>query len=100
MTAGEYLRACRVRSNLTLRALAKGLGFSAPFVCDVELDRRYVPRDCETRARWVGLIGADPAEVDRLASESSPVIDVRDLAPEDRARVAALAAELRQRRAA
>lgn len=40
MTLGEQLRAARAAKRMTLRALAQAMGVSAPFLSDVEHDRR------------------------------------------------------------
>ena len=42
---GRALRACRKRTGLGLRAVAKTLGVSAPYLSDVELGRRTISTD-------------------------------------------------------
>ncbi len=37
---GAWLRSRRQRAGLSLRAMALRLGFSAAYVCDIELNRR------------------------------------------------------------
>lgn len=37
---GGWLRARRLRAGLTLREMARRTGFSAPYICDIELNRR------------------------------------------------------------
>ena len=37
---GAWLRAKRREAGLTLREMARRLEFSAPYICDVELNRR------------------------------------------------------------
>ena len=37
----EWLRAERLKTKLTLREFAARLGFSAPYISDVELGRRH-----------------------------------------------------------
>jgi transcriptional regulator with XRE-family HTH domain len=44
-TLGEAIREVRLAKGLTLRQLAKKLGVSAPFLSDVEHDRRRPARD-------------------------------------------------------
>jgi DNA-binding XRE family transcriptional regulator len=39
-TLGQTIRELREQKGLSLRALAKAVGVSAPFLCDVEWDRR------------------------------------------------------------
>lgn len=38
--AGQIVRSKRLAKGLSLRSLAKAMGFSAPFVSDLELGRR------------------------------------------------------------
>jgi hypothetical protein len=38
---GAWLRARRKAAQLTLREMARRLGFSAPYICDIELNRRH-----------------------------------------------------------
>lgn len=42
LTLGQTIHELRERKGLSLRALAKLVGVSAPFLCDVEKDRRKV----------------------------------------------------------
>jgi transcriptional regulator with XRE-family HTH domain len=37
---GDELRAARQRAGLSLREVARRLGFTASYLCDLELDRR------------------------------------------------------------
>jgi transcriptional regulator with XRE-family HTH domain len=43
-TLGQVIRDLRERKGLSLRKLAKLVGVSAPFMCDVERDRRRTER--------------------------------------------------------
>jgi transcriptional regulator with XRE-family HTH domain len=43
-TLGEIIREAREAKGLTLRALARALGVSAPFLSDIEHDRRRPDR--------------------------------------------------------
>ena len=38
---GAWLRQQRQAARITLRDMAKRLGFSAPYICDIELNRRH-----------------------------------------------------------
>jgi transcriptional regulator with XRE-family HTH domain len=37
---GAWLRQQRIKAGLGLREMAQRLGFSAPYICDIELNRR------------------------------------------------------------
>jgi len=50
---GRWLRHERQRAGLTLREMARRLGFSAPYICDVELNRRNCSP--KIRAAYEGL---------------------------------------------
>lgn len=67
MRLGHFLRYHRLRQDphLSLRTLAYQLGLSAPFVSDVELDRR-TPRP-DMLAVWCTALDVDPVEAERLA---------------------------------
>jgi DNA-binding XRE family transcriptional regulator len=43
-TLGQTIRELREQKGMSLRALAKVVGVSAPFLCDVEWDRRKTDR--------------------------------------------------------
>lgn len=40
MPNGEWLRYVRQRANVTLREMARRTGFTAPYLCDIEYNRR------------------------------------------------------------
>lgn len=40
VVSGAWLRWRRREAGLTLREMARRLGYSAPYICDVELSRR------------------------------------------------------------
>lgn len=54
MLNGAWLRKCRERAGLTLREFATRAGVSAPYICDIEKNRR----NClpGMRALYEGLI--------------------------------------------
>lgn len=66
MTLGTYLRDARLKMNppLSLRELARRLKISAPYVSDVELDRRN-PRGA-LLTMWVTHVEANDVEAQRL----------------------------------
>lgn len=64
---GERVRELREAKKMTLRALAKALGVSAPFVSDVEHGRR-MPSDV---AKWASVLGVE--------ERSLSVLDERNL---------------------
>lgn len=95
MTPGAYIRARREAAGKTLQKVADEIGFSVPYLSDVERGRRYVPRSRSAREALCEAIGAELGEVDRLEARDEGVINVRDLTPSDRERVFALVLQLR-----
>lgn len=65
-TLGSYLRTARESKGFSLRELARRLNLSAPFVSDVERNRRGMGA-APYVAQWCAEVGADGAEVDRLS---------------------------------
>lgn len=51
---GAWLREQRKAAGLTLREVARRLGYTASYVCDVELNRRYASADLT--ARYLGAV--------------------------------------------
>lgn len=47
MTYGETIRAARVLKRMTLRQLGKKLDVTAPYLCDIEKDRRALSPEKE-----------------------------------------------------
>ena len=63
MTYGETIRAAREAKRMTLRALARTLGVSAPYVSDIEHDRgRHF--SVENEAKVCELLDIHPAEIE------------------------------------
>ncbi len=62
MTLGEQIRMAREAKRITLRQLARTVGVSAPFVSDVEHDRRSLTP--ERRVQFADALGIDPALLD------------------------------------
>lgn len=58
MTFGEQVRKAREDKRMTLRSLARALDISAPFLSDVEHDRRSMTE--EMTKRMAGLLDVDP----------------------------------------
>ena len=86
MTLGQYIREARERKQITLRALAAACKLSAPFLSDVEHDRR-TPKDLDVIALALGVPADELHALDpRRAAQS----DVEDL----KRRVAALEARM------
>lgn len=78
MTLGTLIRARREAAGLSLRALAARLGVSAPFLHDVEHDRRRLTVD-----RWADIgaaIGVTTRELAEAAIAAGHVkVDARRL---------------------
>jgi transcriptional regulator with XRE-family HTH domain len=64
-TMGKYIRRLRLAQNLTLRELARRLGFSAAYVSDVELGRRN-PGQAKWD-RWAAVLGVKQEEFEATA---------------------------------
>lgn len=58
---GEYIARKRVEKGITLRKMADMLGCSAPFLSDVERDRRN-PFEMDKLERLSQILGLDPEE--------------------------------------
>lgn len=93
-TAPSALRGMRHAAGLTLRGLGEILGITHVYVSEVERGIRPMP--LRLAAPWGKALGLDGAAAGRAPER----IDLSELCEEDRARVAALAAELRKVRAA
>ena len=65
ITFGEYLNAKREEKNITLRELARKLDVSAPFLRDVEMNRRapLTPERLEKLAEVLTLTDQEKAEM-------------------------------------
>lgn len=65
ITFGEYLTAKREEKDITLRELARKLDVSAPFLSDVEKNRRapLTPERLERLAEVLSLNAAEKAEM-------------------------------------
>ena len=61
---GEAIRLLREKQGITLRALARTVGVSAPFLSDVEHDRRSPTMLDEIAA----ALNADPEELQKLST--------------------------------
>lgn len=59
VTYGETIRAARVAKRMTLRALARALAVSAPYISDVEHDRRKLSGENEAKVSRLLGINAD-----------------------------------------
>jgi transcriptional regulator with XRE-family HTH domain len=66
MSLGAYIRKLRKQKGLSLRELARQLNLSAPFVSDVELDRRRPKPD--SWEKWAETLGADLKEFQVVAT--------------------------------
>lgn len=66
VSLGKYLATARENAGLTLRELAHRVGLSAPFMCDVEHDRRRFPP-----SHWPSLVHAIPGVTMRKIAEAS-----------------------------
>lgn len=62
---GEFIKDKRLRARLTVREFAERLGVSAPYVTDVEKDRRN-PFNKETLEKIVVLLGLDEEETTQM----------------------------------
>jgi transcriptional regulator with XRE-family HTH domain len=61
MNFGEFIADKRISRGLTLRSMAEELGISAPYLTDVEKDRRY-PFDPDKLELLAKLLGMSPEE--------------------------------------
>ncbi len=68
---GEFLQRKREEKQITLRKMAELLGFSAPFLSDVEKDRRNPPEltKLEQIAKILGLSYAEKETMFNLAGK-------------------------------
>jgi transcriptional regulator with XRE-family HTH domain len=80
-TLGQYIRELREKKDLSLREFAKMLGgLSAPFLSDVELNRRYPsPEVLSNMAKILGTTLEDLESFDTRP----PIQDIKRLASED-----------------
>ena len=62
---GEFLQKKREEKNITLRKMADMLGFSAPFLSDVEKDRRNPPEK-DKLDMIVNILGLSEEEKDLM----------------------------------
>lgn len=62
---GEFINAKRVERKITLREMAAELGISAPFLTDVEKDRRN-PFDMEKLTRLADILDLSKEEKDLM----------------------------------
>jgi transcriptional regulator with XRE-family HTH domain len=67
-TLGDAVRYLREKRGLTLRALAKAVGVSAPFLSDLEHNRRRTDRIAE----FARELGADESILKRFDSRVEP----------------------------
>lgn len=65
---GDSLRLARGRAGITLRALARQLDLSAPFLSDLEHGRRRMPRPAEFE-KALGLKAGHFAEIAGVCSK-------------------------------
>lgn len=72
-TLGEALRWARGQRRMTMRGLAVALGVSAPFLSDVEHDRRTLTDDRLLQAAEV--LNVDPVELDVRRGYSRDLAD-------------------------
>ena len=75
-TFGEFVRKARESRGMTVRAFAKTVGCSAPFVSDVEHDRRH-PTDLETWARTLNIDVAELCARDPRQTKRSELEDLK-----------------------
>lgn len=96
-TFGRYLRQKRMEKQKTTRALCEALGLSAPYMCDIENDRRNPPERAKLE-QMMNFLQLSPQERQRmydLAGEARDAVapDLTDYIMEGRAvRVALRAA--------
>ena len=69
MTYGEMIRAARKAAGKTQAEVAEHMGFSGPYLCDLERDRRG-PLDAERTMRLADLLGLDADALRSAALES------------------------------
>lgn len=68
---GEFLTTKRLRAHITLREFAKRLGVSAPYITDIEKDRRnpFGAEVLEKAATILGLSDEEKTQMYDLAGE-------------------------------
>ena len=79
MTFGAYLRRLREKQGISLRELAKQLAISAPYLNDIEKDKRRAPR-FEVLCTIKKILDADSEKIFDLAGKSRNSIasDIED----------------------
>ena len=79
-TFGTYIKNLRLSNGIGLRELARKLGISAPYLSDLEKDKRSAPRMDMVRA-IAKMLGADVQIIFDLAGKSRGTIasDIEDL---------------------
>ena len=79
MTFGAYLRRLREKQGISLRELAKKLAISAPYLNDIEKDKRRAPR-FEDLCTIKKILNADSEKIFDLAGKSRNSIasDIED----------------------
>ena len=79
-TFGAYIRSLRLSRGIGLRELARQLGISAPYLSDLEKDKRGAPRPEFVRT-IVKILDADSENIYDLAGKSRNTIasDIEDL---------------------
>ena len=79
-TFGTYIRSLRLYRGFGLRELARQLGISAPYLCDLEKDKRGAPRVDFVR-NILKILDADSEIIYDLAGKSRNTIasDIEDL---------------------
>jgi transcriptional regulator with XRE-family HTH domain len=87
-TIGALIRRARTEAGLSRKEVAAAVGFSAPFLLDVESDRRRL-----VTGHWSALVRAVPSlslrALAHAALATGPVeVDASDLAPEQRSHLA------------
>jgi hypothetical protein len=64
-TFGTYITQRRIERGLGLRGMAADLGIGAPYLCDMEKDRRWPPEE-PLLSRMADRLGLDGAERDHF----------------------------------
>lgn len=70
MTFGTRMRQLRIARKLTIQGIAKELGFSTPYISDIERDRRAPPR--KHFDRLFAALRLEPHEIDDLRNLGTP----------------------------